>query len=166
MTINELKDKYERAHSAYLQYKDTNGTNNVEAQFLPIILQYKSKIFGNKDIMFMPDSFLNFIGGDIIASDGNIYDVKICRYCKDTEVLIDAYKHDEKGNWFCALDNKINNFFIFVNCDNIIIVPDWEIRKKIPTIDKCFFMKRDIYKTTKKAIIDVKDCRKLIISRR
>ena len=165
MTLNELREKYEKAHSAYLRHKDTNGTNNVEAEFLPILFMYKKQIFGDKDVMIIPDSFLNYLGCDFVTSDGITYDLKVCKYCKGTEVLIDTYKHDEKGNWFCALDNKINDFFIFVNNDNIIILPEFEIRKKIPTIDKCFFMKRDIYKTTKKAIIDVNDCRKLIIRR-
>lgn len=43
MTINELREKYEKAHSAYLRHKDTNGTNNVEAEFLPIYLCIKNR---------------------------------------------------------------------------------------------------------------------------
>lgn len=162
MTINELRTKYEKAHCAYLKYKDTNGTNNVEAQFLPIILQYKDKIFGNKDIMLMPDCFLNYLGCDIIASDGVTYDLKVCQYCKGTEVLIDAYS---KPDNHVSLDDKINDMFIFVNSDNIIITAKSEIRKLIPPVDKCFHMKRDIYKTKLKAVIDTKSIRKLIISR-
>ena len=165
MEINQLREKYNKAHSAYLQYKDTNGTNNVEAQFLPVLFMYKKQVFGDKDVIVIPDSFLNYLGVDFVASDGTTYDLKVCQYCKGTEVLIDAYRHDDKGNWFCALDNKINDFFIFVNNDNIIIVPTKEIIKKIPSIKDCFFKKRNLYKKTKKAIIDVKDCRKLTIKR-
>ena len=90
MTINELREKYEKAHSAYLRHKDTNGTNNVEAEFLPILFMYKKQIFGDKDVMIIPDSFLNYLGTDFITSDGVSYDLKVCKYCKGTEVLIDA----------------------------------------------------------------------------
>ncbi len=162
MTINELREKYNKAHSAYLQYKDTNGTNNVEAQFLPIILQHKDKIFGNKDIMFMPDSFLNYLGADIISSDGVVYDVKVCQYCKGTYVLIDAYS---KPNNHKSLDDKINDFFIFVNADNIIIASRDDIYRLVPPVEECFYMKRDLYKTKLKAIVDTKSIRKLIIKR-
>lgn len=165
MTVNELREKYNKAHEAYLKYKDTNGTNNVEAQFLPVIFMYKKQIFGDKDVMIMPDCFLNYLGTDFVASDGTTYDLKVCQHCKGTEVLIDAYKHDENGNWFCALDNKVNDYFIFVNYDNIVIVSTREIRKLIPSIEDCFFLKRDLYRTTKKALVDVKCCRKLIIER-
>ena len=162
MTINELKEKYNKAHSAYLQYKDINGTNNVEAQLLPIILQHKDEIFGNKDIMFIPDCFLNYLGADIISSDGAVYDVKVCQYCKETEVLIDAYS---KPNNHKSLDDKINDFFIFINADNIIITSRDDIYKLVPSVEECFYMKRDLYKTKLKAVVDTKSIRKLIIKR-
>jgi hypothetical protein len=34
MNIIELKEKYKIAHEAYLEYKDTNQTNNIEAQYI------------------------------------------------------------------------------------------------------------------------------------
>ena len=162
MTINELKDKYEKAHEAYLQYKDTNGTNNVEAQFLPVLFMYKKQIFGDKDVIIIPDSFLNYLGVDFVASDGTTYDLKVCQYCKGTEVLIDAYS---KPNNHRSIEDKINDYFIFVNADNIIITPRKEIEKIIPPVEKCFYMKRDVYKTKLKAIVDTKSIRKLTITR-
>ena len=162
MTINELREKYENAHSAYLRHKDTNGTNNVEAEFLPILFMYKKQIFGDKDVMIMPDSFLNYLGCDFVTSDGVSYDLKVCKYCKGTEVLIDAYS---KPDNHLSVDDKINDFFIFINYDNIIITRKEEIRKLVPPVEKCFYMKRDLYKTKLKAIVDTKSIRKLIIKR-
>lgn len=162
MTINELKDKYEKAHEAYLQYKDINGTNNVEAQFLPVLFMYKKQVFGDKDVIMIPDSFLNYLGVDFVASDGTTYDLKVCQYCKGTEVLIDAYS---KPNNHRSIEDKINDFFIFINADNIIITPRKEIEKIIPPVEKCFYMKRDVYKTKLKAIVDTKSIRKLTITR-
>ena len=162
MNLNELREKYNKAHSAYLQYKDTNGTNNVEAQFLPIILMYKKQIFGDKEIMFMPDCFLNYLGCDIISSDGNVYDLKVCQYCKGTEVLIDAYSKPDNHK---SLDDKVNDMFIFINADNIIITNRCDIYKLVPPIEDCFYMKRDLYKTKLKAVVDTKSIRKLIIAR-
>ena len=162
MTVNELRDKYGKAHEAYLKYKDINGTNNVEAQFLPVIFMYKNQIFGDKDVMIMPDCFLNYLGADIVASDGVVYDLKVCQYCKGTEVLIDAYS---KPNNHKSLDDKINDFFIFVNADNIIIASRSDIYKLVPPVEECFYMKRDLYKTKLKAIVDTKSIRKLIIAR-
>lgn len=162
MTINELKDKYEKAHKAYLQYKDINGTNNVEAQFLPVLFMYKKQVFGDKDVIMIPDSFLNYLGVDFVSSDGITYDLKVCQYCKGTEVLIDAYS---KPNNHRSIEDKINDFFIFINADNIIITPRKEIEKIIPPIEKCFYMKRDVYKTKLKAIVDTKSIRKLTITR-
>ena len=162
MTINELREKYEKAHTAYLRHKDTNGTNNVEAEFLPILFMYKKQIFGDKDVMIIPDSFLNYLGCDFVTSDGVTYDLKVCKYCKGTEVLIDAYS--KPGNHL-SVDDKINDFFIFINYDNIIITSKEEIRKLVPPVEECFYMKRDLYKTKLKAIVDTKSVRKLIIKR-
>ena len=162
MTINELREKYEKAHSAYLRHKDTNGTNNVEAEFLPILFMYKKQIFGDKDVMIIPDSFLNYLGADFVTSDGVTYDLKVCKYCKGTEVLVDAYSKPD--NHF-SVDDKINDFFIFINYDNVIITSKDEIRKLVPPVEECFYMKRDSYKTKLKAIVDTKSVRKLIIKR-
>jgi len=162
MTINELKDKYEKAHSAYLQYKDTNKTNNTEAAFLPILFMYKKQIWGDKDVMIIPDSFLNYLGVDFVASDGTSYDLKVCQYCRGTEVLIDCYS---KPNNHKTTEDKINDFYIFINHDNIIIVRREDIEKLIPPVEECFHMKRDLYKTKLKAIVDTKSIRKLIIKR-
>ncbi len=169
MNINELKDKYNKAHEAYLKYKDTNQTNNIEAQFLPEVLEYLKETLNGYTIIVVPDCFLNFLGCDIIASKGEriiLYDLKICQHLYNTEVMIDGYKHDTKGNWYNALDDKINDFFIFVNHDNIIVTTAKAIRNRIPKEEDCFFLRRDLYHTTKKAIIDLSDARKLVTKRK
>ena len=163
-----MREKYNKAHSAYLQHKDTNKTNATEAAFLPIVLQYKKDIFGNRDIMFMPDCLLNYLGADIIASDGTVYDIKVCQHLHNTEVLIDAYSKSQFSKPFLlhkSTEDKLNDFYIFVNYDNIIIVSKDDIEKLIPPPEECFYMKRDLYKTKLKAIVDVKKCRKKIIKR-
>lgn len=168
MNINELKEKYTKAHEAYLKHKDTNGTNNIEAQFIPEALANLQKQFPNGTIITVPDCFLNYAGADFIVSIGNhlyTYDLKVCQHLQGTEVMIDAYKHDKQGNWYNALDDKLNDYFIFINADNLIIVPTNYIRKRIPPKEQCFFLTRDLYKTTMKAVIDLTGCRKLVFSR-
>lgn len=167
-SINDLKDKYAKAHEAYLKYKDTNKTNNIEAQFLPEVLAYLKETLNGYVIIVLPDCFLNFLGIDIIASKGErimLYDLKVCQYLHNNEVMIDAYKHDKQGNWYNALDDKLNDFFIFVNHDNIIVTTAKAIRNRIPKEDDCFFLRRDLYHTTKKAVIDLSGARKLVTKR-
>lgn len=167
-SINDLKDKYAKAHEAYLKYKDTNKTNNIEAKFMPEVLAYLNESLKGYVIIMIPDCLLNFLGLDIIAVRNEriiTYDVKICQHLHNNEVMIDAYKHDKYGNWYCALDDKINDFFIFVNADNIIITTAKAIRNRLPKEEDCFFLTRDIYHTTKKAIIDLSGARKLVTKR-
>ena len=165
MELNELKEKYNKAHDAYLKYKDTNKTNNIEQQFLPEIMECIKKNFPNSEAMIMGDNILNYLGVDVIIDGGKmIADIKVCQHCNGNNVIIDAYKHDENGNWFPAYNNKLNNWFIFLNADNIIFVPASFI--KIPPIEECFFFNRDIYKTTLKANIDLSNVRKRVFSRK
>ena len=44
MNVIELKEKYKKAHEAYLKYKDTNGTNCIETKFLPEVLAFYKSI--------------------------------------------------------------------------------------------------------------------------
>lgn len=156
MNITQLREKYKNAHEAYLKYKDTNQTNNIEAAFIPEILKAM-----NRDLFVVPDCLLNYLGADLVdLKTGYTYDIKVCQHLHGTEVMIDAYKKNE-----IALDSKINNAFVFLNADNIIIVPFKYVYDKIPPREECFYLKRDLYHTTLKAVIDVKDCRKLVIPR-
>lgn len=167
MTLNELKDKYNKAHEAYLKYKDNNRTNSIEASFLPEVVAKLKEIFPDCNIITLGDNILNYLGIDIIIDDGKrqmFMDLKVCQYCHGNEVIIDAYKHDDKGNWFPASDVKLNDWFCFLNADNIIIIPASFI--KIPPIDECWFYKRDLYKTTKKANINLANMRKRVYSRK
>lgn len=167
MELKELKEKYNKAHQAYLEYKDTNKTNNVEAQYLPEIASSLKEIFPTCNIMILGDNILNYLGVDVIIDDGKsqmFIDVKVCQYCHNNEVIIDAYKHDNKGNWFPATDVKLNNWFCFLNADNIILVPSSFV--KIPPIEECFFYKRDLYKTTMKATINLSGIRRRVFPRK
>lgn len=167
MDLNELKLKYQTAHRAYLNYKDINKTNNIEAEFVEKLKPYHKQIFGTEDISYLPDCFLNYVGVDYIdPKTGKTWDLKVCQHLHGTEVLIDAYKHDKAGNWYNALNDKINDLFIFVNADNIIIVNADDIRNRIDQGGlETFFMKRDIYQTTKKAVIDLRGIRKVVLAR-
>lgn len=165
MNLQDLKDKYSKAHEAYLKYKDTNKTNNIEQQYMPEIIECIKTNFINSEITVIGDNILNYLGVDVIIDGGKILaDIKVCQHCNRNNVIIDAYKHDENGNWFSALDVKLNDWFIFLNADNIIFVPTKYI--KIPPIEECFFFNRDIYKTTLKASIDLSNVRKRVYSRK
>lgn len=163
MTINELKEKYEKAHQAYLQYKDTNVTNNVEAQYMPEVLVWLKKIRPTSTFILNNDNFLNYLGVDIIeisiTGDVQTIDVKICQYCEKDDVLCDGWKHSD-NIYYKATDVKVNDYFLFVNKDNYIIVPFKEVEKNIPKKEDCFYMKRDLCKTTLKYIFDTKHCRR------
>lgn len=167
MNLNELKDKYKKAHEAYLKYKDNNRTNSIEASYLPEVVALLKDVFPNCNIITLGDNILNYLGIDIIIDDNGkqqmFLDLKVCQYCHDKEVVIDAYKHDKNGNWFPAQDVKLNDWFCFLNADNIILVPSSFI--KIPPMDQCFFYKRDLYKTTMKATIDLSNVRKRVFKR-
>ena len=168
MTINELKDKYKKAHEIYLKYKDVNKTNNTEALFIPEALIWLKKIRPTSTFITNNDNFLNFLGIDIfeITANGEVYtiDLKTCIHCKNDEVLCDGWKHT--GNLFYrATDVKINDMFLFINEDNYILLPFKDVANNIPPNEECFYLKRDLYKTTSKFLLDTKSCRKLIFER-
>ena len=165
MNINELKEKYTKAHEAYLKHKDTNGTNNIEAQFIPEALNWLKKIRPTSTFIVNNDNFMNYLGIDIfeITADGSVFsiDLKICIHCKNDEVLCDGWKHT--GNTFYkATDVKINYMFLFINEDNYILLPFKSVANNIPPNEECFYMRRDLYKTTSKFILDTKPYRRRI----
>ena len=165
MNLKNLCDKYKKAHEAYLKYRDTNHTNNIEQEFMPEIIECIKTNFPKSEVMVMGDNILNYLGCDVIIDSGKILaDIKVCQYCEGLDVVIDAYKHDENGKWFPATDVKLNDWFIFLNKDNIIFVPTKYI--EIPPIEQCWFYKRDIYKTTMKANIDLSNVRKRVYPRK
>lgn len=158
MVITELREKYKKAHETYLKYKDTNHTNNIEQQYMPEILS----LLPLKHLYTTPDCFLNYLGVDLIDLDtGKTFDVKICRHLTGTQVMIDAYKKGYK-----AVDCKINDYFVFLNSTNCIVATSDTISRLIPPETECFYLKRDLYQTTKKAIVDLKDVKKVVIPRR
>ena len=162
-TLKDLKEKYNKAHEAYLKYKDTNGTNNIEAQYTDEALNWLKKIRPSSTFILNNDNFLNYLGCDIfeITSDGKVYtiDLKICVHCKNDEVLCDGWKHSD-NIYYKATDVKLNDMFLFINEDNYILVPFNSVAKNIPPKEECFYMKRDLYKTTSKFILDTKLCRR------
>lgn len=167
MNITQLREKYKSAHEAYLKYKDTNGTNVVETQLLPEVLALLKDAFPNCNIIVLGDNILNYLGIDFIIDDGKrqmFIDLKVCQHCHGNEVIIDGYKHDSKGNWFPATDVKLNDWYCFLNADNIILVPANFI--KTPPIKECWFYKRDLFRTTLKANIDLTGIRKRVFSRK
>ena len=163
MTIPQLKEKYKYAHEAYMKHKDTNRTNNVEAQYLPEVLAFLQEYKPNSKFIVNDDNFLNYCGCDIfeITSDGKVktWDIKICQHCKDFEVLCDGWKHTD-NIYYKATDVKLNDYFLFVNKDYYIVLPFRTIEYNIPPKEACFFMHRDLYKTTAKFVFDTKYYRK------
>lgn len=163
MDLNDLREKYNKAHEAYLQYKDTNGTNNVEAQFLPEVLSFLQEYKPDSKFIINDDNFLNYIGGDLleVTVDGKvkIWDIKICQHFENFEVLCDGWKHSD-NIFYRATDVKLNDYFLFVNKDYFIVLPFRTIEDNIPPKEDCFYMKRDLYKTTLKFVLDAKYHRK------
>lgn len=165
MNLQDLKDKYNKAHETYLKYRDTNKTNNIEQQYMSEIIECIKTNFINSEVTIIGDNILNYLGIDVIIDGGKILaDIKVCQHCNGNNVIIDAYRHDENNNWFPTSNVKLNDWFIFLNADNIIFVPAKYI--KIPPIEECFFFNRDIYKTTLKASIDLSNVRKRVYSRK
>lgn len=163
MNIKELKDKYYKAHEVYLKYKDTNQTNNIEAQYMPEVVAFLQEYKPNSKFIVNDDNFLNFIGTDIIevTPDGKVklWDIKVCRHLENFEVLCDGWRHND-NIYYKATDVKINDYFLFINKDYFIVLPFRTIENNIPPKEECFYMKRDLYKTTLKFVFDSKYYRK------
>lgn len=159
MNITDLRKKYEKARGAYLKHRYTNKTNNIEAEYIETAQKFLEKYYDI--VLSTPDGFLNYVGSDFIAlKDGVAYviDLKVCQFYYDFDVLVDAKKKDENCEWIDALDMKINDLFLFINHDHILLVDKDIIQKKLADVkdDDLFFMHRDIYHTTKKAVLRLK----------
>lgn len=159
MNIPELHKKYEKAREAYLKYRYTNKTNNIESDYLEKAQTFLEKYYDK--VLMIPDSFLNYLGTDVVAlknDEAYTIDLKVCQFYYDFDVLVDAKKKDENGNWINALDLKITDLFLFINHDHILLVNRDVIQKKLDELkdDDLFFLGRDIYHTTKKAVLRLK----------
>jgi hypothetical protein len=75
--------------------------------------------------------------------------------------MIDAYRKDENGEWEIATNQKINDLYLFKNQNRVYLIPTNQIT--IPPRKDCFFLKRDLYHTTMKTVIDVFSINKKII---
>ena len=163
MELTEIKDKYNKAHEYFLKHKDFNGTNVVEAQLLPEVLAFLQEYKPNSKFFVNDDNLLNYCGIDVfeITSDGKVktWDIKICQFQKEFNVLCDGWKHSD-NIYYKATDVKLNDYFLFVNADYFIVLPFRTIENNIPPKEACFYMKRDLYKTTLKFIFDTKFYRK------
>ena len=165
MTIPQLKERYINAHNAYLEYRYTNKTNNTEAQFMPEAIAFLKEYHPQSRFIVNNDNFLNYCGCDIIEVSADnkvfIWDLKVCKYYKDFNVLCDGWKHSSDNIlYYKATDVKLNDFFLFINADNFIVLPFDTVENNIPPKEDCFFMRRDLYKTTSKFVLDTKYFRK------
>ena len=156
MKARDYKNKYNKAHSAYMRYKDTNGTNCVEAEYLEEAIRTLQTMFPGFSIITVPDHVLNYLGADfIVTNDKEMYtvDLKVCQNNTGTYVTSDMWKHDATGNLYPALDDKITDYLLFRNKTGYYLVnPD-----KLPLVPQeyCFYLKRDLYRTTLKATINI-----------
>ena len=165
--ITDLRKKRERAVAAFERHRYTNGTNNVEAAFEDIAIDFLKRYFS--DVKGTGHSWLNYLGVDFIClddkGDATTVDLKVCQNLEKMDFLVDAWKKtdskDKDYNEF-ALDQKANEYFLFINKNIIALVPFNVVYEKTKQLEKkdCFFMKRDLYHTTMKAIIHLesKDC--------
>lgn len=154
MNNKQLRDRYCNAHAIYLQYRDTNQTNNIESEFLPQAREFLKKYFDM--VVDVGPGFLNYSGVDFIVNKGEetfTVDLKVCQHLEQFYCLVDARKKDENLNWVNALDTKISDYFLFINKHFIFLVHYSILYEKIEKLrdDQLFFMKRDLRQTTKKA---------------
>lgn len=164
MKLESLKERYNYAHKTYLKYKDINNTNTVEAQESEFITDQLKSIFKDSVIIKNNDNFLNYLGVDYIVIKNHkiiTIDSKVCNAYKDNEVMIDAYRKDENGEWEIATNQKINDLYLFKNQNRVYLIPTKQII--VPPRKDCFFLKRDLYNTTMKAVIDVSSVNNKII---
>ena len=155
MKLEELKERYNYAHKTYLKYKNINNTNTIEEQESDFITNQIKSIFKDSIIIKNNDNFLNYIGIDYIVVRNNriiTIDSKICNAYKDNKIMIDAYRKDENGEWEIATNQKVNDLYLFKNQNRIYLIPTNQII--VPQRKDCFFLKRDLYNTTMKAVID------------
>lgn len=156
MKLEELKERYNYAHKVFLKYRDTNNTNIVEIKESDFMTNQLKSIFKGSTIIKNNDNFLNYLGVDYIVIYNNkiiTIDSKVCNAYKDNKIMIDAYRKDEDGEWEIATNQKINDLYLFKNQNRVFLIPTNQII--IPPRKDCFFLKRDLYNTTMKAVIDV-----------
>lgn len=165
MNIHKLREKYAKAHAAYLRHKDTNKTNNIEAKFLPMAEEFLRANFD--EVMPVGDCLLNYLGGDfIVRKGGDTYtvDLKVCQGYSGFHVMVDARRKDENGNWEHALNNKVTDLFLFINKSAIMLVPYQIIYDKVAKLrdDEMFHLNRDLYHTALKAevLLNTQECMK------
>lgn len=156
MKARDYKNKYNKAHPAYMRNKDTNGTNCVEAEYLEEAIRTLQTMFPGFSIITVPDNVLNYLGADFIVTNGKkmyTVDLKVCQNNTGTYVTSDMWKHDTIGNFYPALDDKITDYLLFRNKTGYYLVnPD-----KLPLVPKeyCFYFKKDLGRTTLKATVNI-----------
>lgn len=158
MNNKQLRDRYCNAHEVFLQYRHTNQTNNIEAEFRPKAYEFLKKYFD--EVFETGPSFLDYVGVDFIVKKGEetfTVDLKTCRHQEWFQFLMDARRKDENGNWVHALDTKITDYFLFINKHFICLVDYNMLYERIQKLreDQLKFMQLDKYKTTKKAILTI-----------
>lgn len=163
MNLEDLKKKYKNAHKYFEKYRYSNTTNNIEEFYKDNAKKVLEKIFPNSIVCPNNDNFHNYLGDDFfVYYKDKIFtvDLKICNNCFGDEVMIDAYKKDENRKMIAASNFKINDLFLFKNSDKWILVRQKDIN--IPPKKECFFLSRDLYHTTMKAIINTKNLKRVI----
>lgn len=167
MNITEIRGKYHAAKDAFLRHRYTNQTNNIEKEYEEMSMEFLKRYF--PEVKKTGNSLTNYLGADFICWDEDenavLVDQKTCVGLEGMNVLVDAWKKKDKYDKtypIFALDNKATEYFLFINKSILALVPFeviYEKTKQVPKSD-CFFMERDIYQTTKKAIITLSpnDC--------
>lgn len=167
MNITETRGKYALAKDAFLRHRFTNGTNAVEKAYENMSIEFLERYF--PEVKKGGNKFPNYLGIDFICFDGDeepvFVDQKTCVGLEGLQVLVDAWKRRDKyDNDYSefVMDNKVTEYFLFINKSIIALVPFEVVYEKTKTVPKneCFFMKKDLYRTALKAVItlDVKDC--------
>lgn len=157
MSIQRLYEKRQKARAAFLRHRFTNETNNVELANNELAKKFLKNYFD--EVYETGDSFLNFLGADYFCvKDDTAFtvDLKVCKNCPLTNIMIDVYKCDD-DEWHSVMDNKLTEFYLYVTQDYFILLDREQMIQVLSKVkdEDTFFLPRDLYHTTRKAVIDV-----------
>lgn len=157
MNIQQLFEKRQKARTAFLRHRFTNETNNVELANNELAKKFLKNYFD--EVYSTGDSFLNYLGADYFCVKDDVsftVDLKVCKNCPSTNIMIDVYKHDG-DEWYSVMNSKLTEFYLFLTQDYFILLNREQMIQVLSKVkdEDTFFLPRDLYKTTKKAIIDV-----------
>lgn len=175
-TFKEVVDKAANENGAsrtFDENRDTNGTNNIEKQYMPLAKKWLLKHFifalstGNSKANRLGEDFSVWEPQDDELDGKKLeVDLKVCQYEESNRVLVDVRRKKDcydKDYQVLNEDVKITQLYLFINSSFIFLVPAEVVNDKVWKIansDELKIMKKDKHKTTLKGYINIEpeDC--------